>query len=898
MDAVNVLSLSQQQMDSVRDGSEHHLQGVHHFAMAPESHHHHQQQQQQHHHHHIPGQYVVRDGQHFVLREDLQGVAAQYGVREGELQGSQQALVALAGGMGVVAPGSHDDHHQAVNKLELRWTEQGFCDARGDGSGGGQHQIVKEVRWEQPLYSGRAESVSVMEGAHHVLDGSHHVVMQAEGGRWEDPSLCDANDDDELRNDSDQPDSKRTREVRWTEQALCDAVAAVKSGSLTAYKASKDFGIPRSTLRNWLNGRNRSRKRGPKVDEALSFCRQEMQGDQHPGTLMMGNEVTLNSGEEGHGSDSKEDSLLRKRRRVWTKHTLFEALNAVRNGGMAVSKAAQVYGIPNSTLDYWMKEQEKKSSSSGTEVTVYGQPFHGSREDAYAMAVAEMNDDEDDEEDDEDDDEEDGGDDQIPDGGEKKERLKKKAREGKKKVGCWTEKALMEAMEAIKNNTLTICKASRAYGIPRTTLRNWITGRTRSRKRGPHTSLAFEQGDSSLGEEGVRMTGEDFPYNDASEELTPGRDDACVEQQLESAEISMSGGKKRGKGGKWTEQALLDAVEAVKSGSCTIGSAGQQFGIPRSTLKYTLNGAQKRSPSGGGGGGGEGKQEEDEGQFESGEMKESDEKSRKSNGWTEQALHNALAAIKNGISIRKAGQCYGIPRTTLRNWLNGRTHSRKRGPHGGMTRGEQESAIVEWFFSIQQVSQSLMTLNSLRRRVAPLSVNKGSPFKDGIPVKKWWVWFNRRHPDVAARVGEGLQEAQNRSLIDEMSVVHMVTGEHLQILRRKVEGEMDKMELSLVQRAEEFESSSQEEAEEEEEEEGEQSAMAGGGGALEQQQQQQHHQHHPSGGSGGGGSGIIAAPTANNPGASCCDRSDANIAHHHHSQHQHHHSHHHHHTLV
>lgn len=70
----------------------------------------------------------------------------------------------------------------------------------------------------------------------------------------------------------------------------------------------------------------------------------------------------------------------------------------------------------------------------------------------------------------------------------------------------------------------------------------------------------------------------------------------------------------------------------------------------------------------------------------------------------------------------------------------------------------EELALVEWCFSMQKVALCV-TLNMLKCTIQTILKNapRHHPFRDGIPGKKWWDGFKKRHPSFTLRCADGLE---------------------------------------------------------------------------------------------------------------------------------------------
>jgi hypothetical protein len=140
-------------------------------------------------------------------------------------------------------------------------------------------------------------------------------------------------------------------------------------------------------------------------------------------------------------------------------------------------------------------------------------------------------------------------------------------------------------------------------------------------------------------------------------------------------------------------------------------------------------------------------------------------KRRKNGNWEDSEMRAAIAAVDDGMTIRKAATTYGIPRSSLEDWLYGRTRSRRRGKEGTLT-AEEERLIVNWICKRQDMGWPLTNLD-LRLKVCEITQTRPTPFKSGIPGASWLRWWKRRHPELTLRVPQGLDTARARALIKE-----------------------------------------------------------------------------------------------------------------------------------
>ena len=63
---------------------------------------------------------------------------------------------------------------------------------------------------------------------------------------------------------------------------------------------------------------------------------------------------------------------------------------------------------------------------------------------------------------------------------------------------------------------------------------------------------------------------------------------------------------------------------------------------------------------------------------------------------------------------------------------------------------EEEQSLESYMIKMADYGHSLTT-EELRLKVALLTQEKVTPFKDGIPGNSWFIWFKKRHPNLTTR---------------------------------------------------------------------------------------------------------------------------------------------------
>ena len=128
--------------------------------------------------------------------------------------------------------------------------------------------------------------------------------------------------------------------------------------------------------------------------------------------------------------------------------------------------------------------------------------------------------------------------------------------------------------------------------------------------------------------------------------------------------------------------------------------------------------------------------------------------------YSQEAVENAAESIKNGsMSLRKAAEHYGVPRSTISDRVNHRFPNPGKLGRPPAIPFEVEVKIVN---AVKAASQQGIgvTRQQLLSRVGALCRSMGtSPFKKAIPSKDYWLLLKKRH-GLTIRKSEKLQTSR------------------------------------------------------------------------------------------------------------------------------------------
>ena len=115
--------------------------------------------------------------------------------------------------------------------------------------------------------------------------------------------------------------------------------------------------------------------------------------------------------------------------------------------------------------------------------------------------------------------------------------------------------------------------------------------------------------------------------------------------------------------------------------------------------------------------------------------------------WSQKDLASAIEAIKKeNLSLRTAADRFGVPKSTLYNYLHGK--SEKPGP-SSILNPDEEAKLVQYAIHMTEIGYG-QTKQQLQYLVKQIVEKDGqpNPFSGNLPGKKWWQLFKQHHAPV------------------------------------------------------------------------------------------------------------------------------------------------------
>ena len=133
----------------------------------------------------------------------------------------------------------------------------------------------------------------------------------------------------------------------------------------------------------------------------------------------------------------------------------------------------------------------------------------------------------------------------------------------------------------------------------------------------------------------------------------------------------------------------------------------------------------------------------------------------KNGNWSTKTMELAFEKLDDGYLFPEVSAYFKIP-SSLRDHYFGITTSRKRGPQGVLT-AEEEKALVVYLDEMIALGHPL-NQSQLKLKVAEITQERVTPFKNGIPGESWLKRFKNRHPQFITRVAQGLEMGRAKGL--------------------------------------------------------------------------------------------------------------------------------------
>ena len=130
--------------------------------------------------------------------------------------------------------------------------------------------------------------------------------------------------------------------------------------------------------------------------------------------------------------------------------------------------------------------------------------------------------------------------------------------------------------------------------------------------------------------------------------------------------------------------------------------------------------------------------------------------------WTENGAEEAVNACHRGMSIRRAAELYGIPKSTICDKLNGKMPiGQKKGPPMKLS-PELEDRIEKWIIHMARIGYGQMMsdiLDKVEELLNKLNIQKKFGDSNRPSIKRYTL-FMERHPDLQMRMTSALSHAR------------------------------------------------------------------------------------------------------------------------------------------
>ena len=117
--------------------------------------------------------------------------------------------------------------------------------------------------------------------------------------------------------------------------------------------------------------------------------------------------------------------------------------------------------------------------------------------------------------------------------------------------------------------------------------------------------------------------------------------------------------------------------------------------------------------------------------------------------WSDDALKEAIAAIDAGYKWIEVCNHYGIPRTLLKDYMSGRTRSRKMDLPLILIK-EKKEELAQYLQDMVDLGHPLNP-SQLKVKVAKMNLARHTPLRHGIPKNSWLKWCSARNAHLVLR---------------------------------------------------------------------------------------------------------------------------------------------------
>ena len=133
---------------------------------------------------------------------------------------------------------------------------------------------------------------------------------------------------------------------------------------------------------------------------------------------------------------------------------------------------------------------------------------------------------------------------------------------------------------------------------------------------------------------------------------------------------------------------------------------------------------------------------------------------RKRGNWKSEHLEMAITEVQEGnISVRKASEKYGVPKSTIYDHasLKVKEVTSRPGP-SPVLKKEEEEELVQWTIKMAEVGYGQCKQQVCIMVKKLLDENgRPNPFTDNYPGKDWWNAFLKRHPEIRLRTPQAIE---------------------------------------------------------------------------------------------------------------------------------------------